>query len=383
VLVFLAALFVRSISNALGADFGFDRRNLIAASMAVPRGKLFDSAASTSLAERVRRIPGVTAATVGPLPISKGSDVRRPEVTIDGQLVELPDMIDTVYGDADYFTTLGLAIVAGRGFNNQDRAGAPLVALVNEAAARQFWPGRVALEHRIGLPPPPMMRARGDTLPDFGVVGIVRDAKVRSIWETDRPVVYMPRSQNEIYLAGMAAGGGAHLVIRTEGQPEELANALASVATASGLSLKSVTTLDESVDGLLMPQRLGRTLLSLLGAMAFLLTAIGIYGLVSCVVARSTKDIGIRMALGASARQVVAAILARTLLPVSAGLVVGSTGVWFGGRFVDGFVYGMRGADPSTLTMAVGLILATGIVAALLPARRALAINPIETLRAD
>ena len=383
VLVFLGAMFVRSVSNALGADFGFDRRNLVAAALDVPRGILFDTAASHALVDRVRRIPGVAAASVGPLPITKGSDVRHPEVTVDGQIVEVDEQIETVYGNADYFTTLGLSIVAGRGIDDRDRTGAPLVALVNEAAARQLWPGRDALEHRIGLPPPPMMRSRGNSSPDFLVVGIVRDAKVRSIKEADRPVMYMPRSQHETYLAGMAAGGGVNLVIRTEGSHDELANGLASVAAESGLTLKTLTSLDESLDGLLMPQRLGRTLLSLLGALASLLTIIGIYGLVSCAVARTTKAIGIRMALGANPQQVIFPVLRRTLLPVGAGLVVGSVVVRLGGHLVDGFAYGMRGDDPSTLVMTVGLIVVTGIVAAVLPARRALRINPIETLRAD
>jgi hypothetical protein len=304
-------------------------------------------------------------------------------VEIDGEVIELSEPIDTVYADADYFSTLRLPLVAGRGFNDRDRAGAPLVALVNEAAARRFWPAGDALGRRIGLPPPSMMRAQGHTSPDFAVVGIVRDVKVRSIREAGQPVVYMPRSQHEYFIAGVAAGGGVSIAIRTEDEPAGIATALAAAANDSGLTLRTVTPLDESLEGLLMPQRFGRALLSLLATMALLLTLVGTYGLVSCVVARGRKDIGIRMALGASSSQVVSALVRAAAAPMIVGGVLGAAIASCGGRFVDSFTYGMSGSDPATLALAVALIFAAGMVAALLPTRRALRINPIETLRAD
>src|SRR5690606_33974269 len=143
---------------------------------------------------------------VGPLPIAKGSDLRRADVQIDGNVIELPEPIDTVYADTDYFSALGLPLTSGRGFDDQDGAGAPLVAVINEAAARRFWPAGDAVGRRIGLPPPAGMRAQGHASPDSGVVGIVRDVKVRTIRETDQPVLYMPRRQHEAFLAGVAAG---------------------------------------------------------------------------------------------------------------------------------------------------------------------------------
>ncbi len=383
VLVFLAAIFVRSISNALGSDFGFDRRNLVSASATVPRGVMFDSAATMALSERVRRIPGVLAATVGPLPIAKGSDLRRADVQIDGNVIELPEPIDTVYADTDYFSALGLPLTSGRGFDDQDGAGAPLVAVINEAAARRFWPAGDAVGRRIGLPPPAGMRAQGHASPDSGVVGIVRDVKVRTIRETDQPVLYMPRRQHEAFLAGVAAGGGVSIAIRTVGEPAGIASALAAAASQSGLTLQSVTTLDQSLDGLLMPQRFGRALLSLLATMALLLTLLGTYGLVSCVVARGRKDIGIRMALGANGRQVVGALMRTAVAPLIGGVVLGAVIAWWGGRFVDSFTYGMSGSDPATLAIAVALIFGIAMFAALLPARRALRIHPIETLRSE
>jgi len=132
-----------------------------------------------------------------------------------------------------------------------------------------------------------------------------------------------------------------------------------------------------------MPQRFGRALLSLSATMALLLTLLGTYGLVSCVVARGRKDIGIRMALGANGRQVVGALMRTAVAPLIGGVVLGAVIAWWGGRFVDSFTYGMSGSDPATLAIAVALIFGIAMFAALLPARRALRIHPIETLRSE
>jgi predicted permease len=382
--IFFAALFVRSMANALATDVGFDRSHLLSASMVAPGDQpYFDAPTSTGLAQRVRRIPGVVTASLGPLPISKGSDLRKVEVSVDGEIRQLSVAVDTVYADMEYFTTLRLPVLRGRGFSDADARGAPPVALVNEAAARQFWPDDDPLEHRIGIPLPSAMRAGRPAEPDFSIVGVVRDVKVRALNESAAPVLYFSRAQHEYFLAGVASGGGLPFVIRSDGQTDGVAAALRDVAAESGLSLRALTTIDESIDQLLMPQRLGRLFLGLLGAMALALTVVGIYGLVSCIVARSTKETGIRMALGADTSQIVRALLRRVFLPVLAGAAIGCVAAYAGGRFVDRFMYGIQGADPSTLLIATVTILSTAAVAALLPTRRALRINPIETLRAD
>jgi len=388
VLVFLAALFVRSTSNALGTDLGFDRQNLLTAAMAIPPGRRPDATESADvahrLAEAARRVPGVVSATIGPLPLSRASDTRRNDVEVDGEIVELSTPVDSVYARTEYFSTLGLTVLRGRAFTDDDRLGGPLVALVNEAAARQFWPNGEAVGKRVGFPPPPLMRVRGETLSDFLVVGVVRDVKLRALNEAAQPVIYVPRAQHFYFMQGMAHGGaGLHLILRTEGDMAGLADALARVATDTGLSLQSITTLDESIEGLLMPQRLGRGLLALLGTMALALTVVGIYGIVSCIVSRRSKEIGIRLALGASRRDIVLTTLRAAVSPVVAGAVIGGAVALGGGHLVDRFMYGMDGADPATLALAIGVIAATGAVAALVPTRRATRVNPIETLRAD
>ncbi len=383
VFVFAALLFVRSLSNALATDVGFDRGNLIAASVTVPPGRMLDNATSDALIERVRRVPGVISAVVGPLPLVKPNEVSWRELTVDGIPVDLPMPIDVVYASADFFSSLRQPVVAGRDFDERDREAAAPVAIVNEAAARRFWPDSNVIGRRVGWPPPSAMRARGATTPEFSVVGVVGDVKLRSLRDAGEPVIYLARAQHQYYLAGVASAGGGALLVRVSGAVDRAARALPPAVAEVGLALQSVRPLDRAIDDLLVLQRVGRTLLMWLGALALALTAAGIYGLVSCFVVRSTKEIGVRLALGAGSRDIVRALSNKAMAPVVVGAAVGSAVAWSGGRYVDRFMYGIDGTDPSTLAVAVVVIVVSAIAASALPTWRALRINPVETLRAD
>jgi ABC-type antimicrobial peptide transport system permease subunit len=213
---------------------------------------------------------------------------------------------------------------------------------------------------------------------------VVRDVKIRSLDEEARPVIYAPRAQHLYYNGGrLAAGASINLIVRTQQPTAQLADALAAIARDVDLSFKGVTTLDDTVEGLLMPQRLGRSLLTLLGVMALTLTVVGIYGVVSCVVSRRTKEIGIRLALGAARRDIVIAMIRGAVVPVAVGAALGGIGAVVGGRGVDRFMYGLEGSDPGTMAIALAVILAIGALAALSPTRRAVRVNPVDALRAD
>jgi predicted permease len=380
-LVFGAALFVRSLANALATDLGFDAHGLVSASVSLPSTRTVDGLSATDgLVERVRTLPGISAVSAGPLPLVRGSDRAQNEIRADGVPLDLSEPVDVVYTAAEYFTTLRQPLVRGRDFDARDRTGARPVAIVNEAAARQFWPDHDALDRRLGLP----SRVSATAGEDFAVVGIVRDVKLKNLRETGRPVVYLARLQHQVYLAGYLAGSGSSfLIVRASGNPAVVSQSLVRVAADAGLSVQAVTTLDRAVNEILMPQRLGRALLMLLGLMALTLTVVGIYGLVSCLVARTMKESGIRIALGANARDIIGPLLSRVVLPVTAGAVIGAVLAWSGGRFADRFMYGMHGSDPTTIAIALATIVGSGVVAALLPTRRALRLNPIETLRTD
>ena len=381
VLVFSGVLFVRTLSHALSTDLGFDRRGLLSAAVSTSESKLLGDpdplAPVDALVERVRGIPGVSAVTAGPLPLVGAAHGSTSALRVDGVPVELRAPADIVFVAADYFTTLGQPMRRGRDFDAGDRTGARPVAIVNETAARQLWPEADPLEHHLGL-------QNGGPDQNLAVVGIVGDVKLKTLRETERAIIYLPRRQHPYYLAGYMAGAGrTFLMARTAGHAGGVAEAIRRAAADAGLPTQSVTTLSQGIDEILMPQRLGRTLLVLLAAIGLTLTLVGIYGLVSCFVARNTKEIGVRLSLGAGTGEIVRALLERTFLPIAAGVVTGSAVAWYGGRYADRFMYGMPGSDPATIALAVVTIVVSGLAAALLPTRRALRINPIETLRAE
>ncbi len=378
VLVFAGILFVRTLSNALATDLGFDPHGLAAATISAPRSP-GSYAAIEELVARARDIPGIVAVTAGPLPLVRASEGTQNSVSVDGVPVALKVPIDVVYATAAYFSTLGQPLAGGRDFNDHDRADAEPVAIVNAAAARLLWSTTNPLGHHVKL----FAQFSSSTMSaDRAVVGVVRDVKLRSLGDAGVPVIYLSRQQNEAYLAGyMAGAGNSFLVFRDSGKVAGIAAALARAATEVGLSLQAVTPLDQRIGEILMPQRLGRALLLLLGAMALALTIVGIYGLTACVVARHTKEIGVRMALGAGEPAIVRAVVGKTYVPVLAGAGVGGVMAWASGRLADRFMYGIHGSDVVTVAGAAAVVIVSAALATWLPARRALRIDPIETLR--
>ena len=382
VLVFAGGLFVRTLANALTTDLGFNARNLVYVSLFVPPGLNARALAAVSgLGERVRTIDGVSAVSSGTLPLLPGIIQSQADVIVDGSPATLASPIDRMYVAPEYLTTLGVRLVQGRNFNDTDRFGAPGVAIANQSAARLLWGQGDALDRSVGFP-----RAfRGDfDEPGYRIVGVVGDVKVRELKEDGRAVVYLPTPQHEPFVAGLTAGSRrAALIIRTSASSAALAVPIARLAQEVGLSVQAVTTVAERMDELLMPQRLGRALLSLLGTLALVLTVVGIHGLLLCVVVRQTKEIGIRLALGASARDIVWLIGKAMVAPLVVGLAAGAVVAWLTARYAEAFMYGTTPTDPVTMMATVTVILASGLLAALVPARRALHIDPIETLRSE
>jgi hypothetical protein len=281
--------------------------------------------------------------------------------------------VQIVYVSPEYFATIGQALVRGREFEGSDASGAPRVAIVNETAARRFWPDRDPLGRRIGFEGP---------AEEFTVVGVVADVKLETLLESGRPIVYLARQQHSSYLAGWTRGAGeAFVILRTNAEAAAVTQALTRAAADVGLPFQGVTPLEQRIGELLMPQRVGRMLLTLLGGMALMLTIVGIYGLVACLVARNTKEIGIRMTLGAGRQEIL--LVNSAIVPIACGVLAGSIVAWYGGRFADRFMYGMTGSDPATLALAAGAIAGAAVFAALLPAHRALRIDPVAALRAE
>jgi predicted permease len=379
VLTFSASLFIQSLSNALATDVGFQRDGLVSATLAMPRtNQMFGSEALDALAAKIRELPDVSAASVGPLPLVQGSDFTYTDLRADGARVDSTAPIDVVYAAADYFTTLGQPLVRGRDFDDRDRPNGRPVMIVNDAAARLLWStGTDPLEHHVTI-------SRVGRSTDYAVIGVTQDVRLKTLRDANRPVLYLCRPQHAVYLSGFMAGAGqASLIVRTSRDASAIASSLRATASAAGFSLTDVTTISQAIDTLVMPQRLGRALLTLLGVTAIVLTVVGMYGLVAAVVARQKKEIGIRMALGAKPRAIVRSVLTKTSAPLLTGIAAGAAFAWWGGHLADRFMYGIRGANPVTMTIAIVLVASAGLAAAWLPTRRALRVNPIETLRVD
>jgi putative ABC transport system permease protein len=313
------------------------------------------------------------------VPLVSLRDFPVEHVAVDGVPTTPPAPVVETYAAADYFRTLQQPILQGREFNDSDAESTEPVVILSASAAHAFWPHSAAVGHHL----------TASTIRSFAgtpalVIGVAADVTLHDLRDTAPLVVYRAPSQNRAFLAGLTAGSGrAPVVIRTSGDAAVFVPAITKFARDAGFSVESVRTVGEAVDTLLMPQRLGRALLTLLGALALVLTIVGVYSLVSSVVVRDRKEVGVRMALGARPRHVTAAILARVARPLTAGLAAGVLLAWWGGRFADRFLYGARSHDPATLAIAAAAIVISSLLASARPMVRALRIDPIETLRAD
>ncbi len=371
-LVVLAAagLFLASLRNATHIDPGFR-----AAGLSLMRLELgiqgYDSARGRSfyaeLEERARSLPGVTAVSLAEI-VPLGLARQRRHIEVEGYAPrEGEDMefgVNTV--GAGYFETMGIAVVQGRGFEPSDREGAAAVAVVNETFARRFWPGQDPIGKRFSS-------GRGGTRE---VVGVARDGKYWSLGEDPQPHYYEPFAQ--AYEADMV------LLVRSESDPRSILPALTREARAVDPELPvEANTMTEHLGFALLPQRLGAAVLGVFGAVAALLAAFGLYGVVSYVVSRRTAEIGIRMALGARAHDVRMLVVRRALALTLTGLGVGLAGALAATRALAAFLVDVSPTDPATLASVATLFTAVALLASWLPARRAAAVDPMRALRSE
>jgi predicted permease len=369
-----AGLFVRSFRNAQAIDPGFDPQGVLLASVHLGM-QGYDDVRQVEFRERVLRdlsaLPGVRSASLAfPLPLDAYS--RSMGVTLEGGATvresERPDVFESMVGPG-YFATMRTPILRGRALDERDRAGAPPVAVVNEAFARRFWPGRDALGRRFSLD--------GDEGPWVEVVGIARDGKYLTLGEPPRPYMFLPLAQRP--------SPRLTILVRTEADPEEL---LPSVRAAlqrldPALPLYAVRTLRQQMETPLSGAQSGAATVGLFGALALILAAAGIYGVVSYAVAQRTREIGVRVALGARKADVVGMVLRRGAGMASVGIALGLVGASVLGRSLSGFLYGISGMDWPTYAAIAALLAGVTLLASWIPARRAARVDPLKALRAE
>jgi hypothetical protein len=265
-----------------------------------------------------------------------------------------------------YFQTLRMPLVSGRNFDDRDRAGAPGVVIVNETFARRVWPGQNAVGQRLVL---------GVSRFPLEVVGVARDARYRTIGESQQPFLYHPVAQAyEPITWLLMRPRGASAVPEVRALIQEM-NPNLPILRASTLTDMSAFTL--------LPQRLASWLAAAMATIGVFLSAIGIYGLTSYYVGQRTREIGIRMALGALRSQVVRSVVGGSATLAGIGVLIGLLGAAFGTSFLTGMLYGIEPLDLTSFAGSVAVFAAAVVVASQVPARRAASINPVDALRSE
>jgi predicted permease len=374
VLLVGAGLLGRSLQRALAVDLGFSPKSLVVASVN-PGLQRYDAArAETFLRELPRRVaasPGIRGASwMSLVPLSGGESVET--FAIEGRPAPpgrpLEAEVNALGGG--FFRVMGIPVASGREFDDDvDRRDSGAVVMINEAMARKYWPGQNPLGARIDVGGPRT------------VIGVSGDFRTASFSEPPVPQIYLPLSQT-VAQSGL---GNLTLVTRVASPAIDPAAAVRSEVRRLDASMPvyGIRSLETELAGLLLAQRLGSALLGLFGVLSLVLAAVGIYAVVSYSVARRTREIGIRMALGARAGEVSALVLSQNAFPIVAGLTLGLALGAAAARLLREFLYGISPFDFPTFA-AVSLILAAcGAAAAWLPARRAASVDPMTALRSD
>jgi predicted permease len=369
-----AGLFLNSLAGARAIDPGFDPERALVFSLDLaaqgydePRGAAF----YTALQERLAATPGVTAVSFSTyLPLTLGGE-RRGFRAVGYEPGPGEDMeVASSFVGADYFETMRSALARGRGFTRQDAPGTRPVVVVNEAFVRRFWPGRDGVGERIVLP-------WHDGEVEMEVIGVARDGKYSSLGEEPTPYIFYPHRQ--LYRSQMA------VVVRTQGEPTAVLPEVRRQVAAldATLPVYEVKTLVAHLGTALFPARAAATLLCLTGVLALVLAAVGLYGVLAYLVTLRTREIGIRVALGALREDVVRLVVGRGLRLAGTGLAIGLALAALVTRFASFLLYGTSPLDPATFGAVVMLLLAVAVVAAWMPARRAAAVEPVVALRED
>ena len=374
VLVVAALLFLRTFRNLEQVNPGFDEEHVLigdfdASALKLPEAQRLEF--KRELLAGVRATPGVTsAAEVTIVPLSgNGWDrfLDVPDRSIQRKVVNLNSV------SADYFRTLRIPLMRGRDFNDDDRTNAPAVAIVNQSLAKALFNGENAVGRSFGI-----QQDSGKPDKMVRIVGVVGDTNYYDLREERRPIAYLALSQTA------EPDLDSTFVIRSDEDATALVNALkAAAAKMSPRIVLSFSWMKAAVREQLGRERMMAELSGFYGGLAALLATIGIYGVMAYSVVRRRREIGIRMALGATQRQILRMILREAFAILTIGVATGAALVFACGRVVRTMLYGLKAFDPETLAAAIGGLALITLVASLLPARRASAIQPMQTLREE
>ncbi len=367
VLLLGGGLFARSLLNAYAVDAGFQEHNLSIAEFQVP------STASTErvqafrgdLVDRISALPGVQSAALTSNPLLSPIHVVYEVSSASAKVPANGDLVGP-----DFLRTLQIPLIRGREFTSHDDSHSPRFAVVNQSLAARLWPdGPDAVGQTV------MLQQGSASARPVEIVGIARDAKYHSVWEKSEPHLYLPILRTDL--------AGEYLAVRTRGRPDEL---IASIGRqwdtmAPGVPLLRVRTGREALDSSLGAQRAAAALLGGFALVAILLASIGLYSVMAHSVTERTREIGIRVAIGAMPERVARDIVAKALMLVLTGLILGAAGSVAMARLIASQVKDLSPYDPVTFCAVVALLVTVSLAAAWIPARRAARIDPALTLR--
>ena len=372
-----AALFVRTLSALMAKGPGFDTSNLISFGIDPVRNG-YDRASADRLIQRIhdeiRALPNIQSAAIATNPLLTGGSWNGQMTIQADQRITTDREVHLNAVSPEFFTTLGVKITAGRDFVDRDirpaSEGGLCVAIVNDAFAKRYFNGRSPLGAHVGLGNGPETRAAVEIV---GVASNISYRGVREEWEQ----AYFP-------LVSCATSGGTFYV-RIRGAREAAIQSIRAIVHDADptLPLGAVRTLDEQVSRSLTTERMLAALSAGFGTLALLLSLVGLYGVVSFSVAQRTREIGLRVALGATRLATIWLLLRDALLMTALGIAIALPSVWALGRLIESQLYDVKPTDPPTIAVAVMLLCSTTLIAALIPARRASAVSPADALRLE
>jgi predicted permease len=377
-----SGLLIKSFTRLHRVDAGFDARNVAVFSASLPDARYHESARVAGgyeqIIQRMRALPGVdVAGAMSMLPLD-GNRYSISTRSLDGRVIPSADQPSTQIRivSPDVFTALRVRVKAGRAFQSSDRAGAPPVAIVNESAARKLWKGVDPIGHTLTI----STRFTEDTSRAGGtVVGVVADFHDASLGTAPNPIVFFPHAQ--------APWSDMNIVLRLAGQTEPGGVLRAAERELHAfdrlLPMNDARTMSSVVSDSMAQPRFATVLMGTFAALAVVLAIIGVFGVMAYIVGQRTREIGVRVALGASQRRVVQETLSRAVWPLVAGATLGLAATLAVARFMARLLYDVKPHDPIVLAaVTIGLVV-IALVAAYVPARRASAVDPLIALRAD
>jgi macrolide transport system ATP-binding/permease protein len=372
-LLITAGLFVRTLSNLRSVSLGFNRENLLLFRVNAWQAGFRDVALARfydTLLDRLRAIPGVRKASLSTFALVEGS-MSSTGINIPGApaVSGKPNNTSVLTVGPSFFSTMEIPILSGREPDERDKAGAPLVAVVNEKLVQTYFGGANPIGRRLGL-------GRGNAA-DFEIIGVAKNARYNSLTRDIEPTTYVPYSQR---LAGLRQ---MSFELRTAGDPLAQSNAARQVVQQldARIPVTQMRTQAAQIDRTISQELIFAQLCSAFAILALLIAAVGLYGTMAYAVARRTREIGIRMALGAQRRRILWMVVREVSVLGAVGVAIGLPAAYGASRFVESFLFGMKRSDPATVTASVAILLVAAILAGYAPARRASRTDPMVALR--